>query len=894
MQLRDYQKEAVASIYGWFERAPGNPLVVAPTGCHAAGTAILMADGSEKPVQDISVGDTIMGPDSRPRRVLHLCRGVDEMYRITPKKGSPFVVNAGHVLALKATGGAKMGGIGKGDVTCVTVSEYISKSNTWKHVHKLHRTPANFPSIAPPPISPYVIGAMIGDGYLKYSPRISNPDHEVLDAVWDEMKSLGLHMTATTKTQNITNWDVAFVGNKGAKNPAVKILSDLGLWGKLAAEKFIPASCKIGDIYTRAQVLAGLLDTDGHLGRGGFDFISKSRQLAEDVVFVARSLGLAAYMRERQKACQNGFSANYWRVSISGDLSIIPTRVPRKQASPRKQVKDVLVTGFSVCPIGKGEFFGFTLDEDHLYLTADFTVHHNSGKSVILAEFTRSACEAYAGTRILIVTHVKELIAQNHAALCRMWPGAPAGIYSAGLGRRQGSRQIVVAGVQSIAKKTAELGYFDLVIVDEAHLIPRDADTLYGKLFAGLRETNPDLKIVGLTATPYRTDSGRLDGGDGSLFDGIAYDIPVRMLVERGYLAPLVSKRPGTVFDTSGLHTRMGDFIEREMVDRFATDEVTRAAVSEIVTLGKDRRSWIAFCISVEHAEAVAAEIRSHGISAACVTGKTPHVERDRLLRDYKAGRIRALTSVGVLTTGFDAPGTDLLAFLRPTKSTGLYMQMAGRAMRTVYAPGFDLETTDGRLAAIAAGPKQNGLVLDFAGNVARHGPVDGTMFVTDKGAGKGDGEAPTKTCPSCQSILLIAARECPDCGFEFPEPEKKIERTASTEAIMILTAEDEWQEVRDFDVSRHVKAGSPDSLVVEYLVGTKTIREWVCLEHTGFARQKAAQWWLANASAPVPDTVTDALERRNEIRAPDEAVIIRDGKYHRIKKTRHGQKDAA
>ncbi len=518
-----------------------------------------------------------------------------------------------------------------------------------------------------------------------------------------------------------------------------------------------------------------------------------------------------------------------------------------------------------------------------------------SGKSVILAEFIKSACIEYPQTRILCVTHVKELIAQDHAAIVRMWPNAPVGIYSAGLGRRQGGRQIVVAGVQSIAKRIDELGYFDLVVVDEAHLIPRDTDTLYGKLFAGLREINPEVKIVGLTATPYRMDSGRLDGGENPMFDGIAYDIPIGMLVERGYLAPLISKRPGMVFDTAGLHTRMGDFVEKEMADRFATDDVTRAAVQEIVTLGADRRSWIIFCISVDHALAVAEELRLHGINAATVTGKTPHVDRDRLLRDYKAGAIRALTSVGVLTTGFDAPATDLLAFLRPTKSTGLYMQMAGRAMRPIYAPGKDLETTEGRLAAIALGPKQNGLVLDFAGNVARHGPVDGIMLPGNDKTGKGEaGEAPTKTCPSCQSILYISARECPDCGFLFPEPEVKHERTATTEAIMLLTAEDEWQPVQDFDVARHTKPDSPDSLRVEYLVGGKALREWVCLEHSGFARQKAVQWWLRHAAAPVPETVTEALARKAEIAPPDEAVIIRDGKYHKIKKTRYAMKEAA
>lgn len=498
-----------------------------------------------------------------------------------------------------------------------------------------------------------------------------------------------------------------------------------------------------------------------------------------------------------------------------------------------------------------------------------------AGKSVILAEFARRACQMFDGTRILIVTHVRELIAQNHAALCRLWPGAPAGIYSAGLGRRQSGRQIVVAGVQSIAKRTDEIGFFDLVIVDEAHLIPRKSGTLYGKLFEGLRRTNLAIKIIGLTATPYRLDSGRLDRGEGAMFDGIAYDIPIGMLVERGYLAPLVSKRPGTVLDLSGLHKRGGEFIDSEMTKRFNTDEITRSAVGEIVALGRDRRAWLTFCVSVDHALAVRDELRRHGITAETVTGKTASADRSRILDAYKAGHIRALTSVGVLTTGFDAPVTDLLAFLRPTASTGLYIQMAGRGMRTT--PG-----------------KDNCLVLDFAGNVARHGPVDGITMPETKGKA-GEGEAPTKFCPDCGSILWIAARECPDCGFEFPEPEPKIEHTASTEAVMILTAEDEWQEVRDFAVSLHKpRDGRTPSMVVEYLIGEKVVREWVCFDHGGRARQEAVYWWQRNASGAPPDSVAEALSRQSEILRPDEAVIVRDGKYWRIKKTRVAAREAA
>jgi len=496
-----------------------------------------------------------------------------------------------------------------------------------------------------------------------------------------------------------------------------------------------------------------------------------------------------------------------------------------------------------------------------------------AGKSVILSEFIRRAIGDFPDTRIMMLTHVKELIQQNYTALMRLWHDAPAGIYSAGLNKRQTGRQITFAGIQSVARRAQDFGHIDLLIVDECHLIPRKGSTQYQKFIAALQDVNPDLKVIGLTATPFRLDSGRLDIGDDAIFDGSAYDIPIPLLVERGHLSPLISKRPGTVMDTVGLHTRAGDFIDKEMDARFNRNDVTRAAVAEIIDLGRERKSWLLFCISVDHAISVRDELRSKGIATECVTGDTDKGTRARILEDFKSGRIRAVTNVNVLTTGFDAPATDLLAFLRPTQSLGLYMQMAGRAMRVA----------DG---------KDNGLVLDFAGNVARHGPVD-AVNVADVGSkNKSDepGEAPSKTCPECNSILWIAAMECPDCGHIFPEPEPKIERTASTDAIMNMTAEDDWRDVQDFAVARHIKAGSDlHTMRVDYLIDGSVIREWVCFDHSGFPRQQAVTWWHTHAGTTPPDSVTEAIRRQSEIRKPAEAVIRREGKYHKVSRVRGG-----
>ncbi|MCA8881095.1 MAG: DEAD/DEAH box helicase, partial [Rhodobacteraceae bacterium] len=382
------------------------------------------------------------------------------------------------------------------------------------------------------------------------------------------------------------------------------------------------------------------------------------------------------------------------------------------------------------------------------------------GKSLVMASFIEGVLKAWPDQRILIVTHVRELIAQNYAEMIGLWPDAPAGIYSAGLGKREAQARILFAGIQSIHRRAAEIGHTNLVLIDEAHLIPGKSSTMYRRFLDTLKAINPALKVIGLTATPFRLDCGMLHEGQNALFTDIAYEAPVRELIDAGYLSPLVSKQPATRLDVSKVGTRAGDFIARDLaaaVDQYA---ITRAAVAEIIAHGRDRKSWLAFCSGVEHARHVAEEFDRQGISCRTIFGDTPKDERDAILAAFKRGEIRALASMGVLTTGFNAPGVDLIALLRPTQSAGLYVQMVGRGTRL--APG-----------------KENCLVLDFAGNVRRHGPID---LVRPKRPGDGgEGEAPTKVCPDCDSIVALSATECPDCGYVFPAREVKIAPTAAT-----------------------------------------------------------------------------------------------------------------
>jgi len=177
------------------------------------------------------------------------------------------------------------------------------------------------------------------------------------------------------------------------------------------------------------------------------------------------------------------------------------------------------------------------------------------GKSLVMASFVEGVLKAWPDQRILIVTHVRELIEQNHAELKRLWPEAPAGIYSAGLKQRDIAARILFAGIQSIHRKLPEVGHCDLVLIDEAHLIPRASNTMYRRFLDGLKRQNPLLKVIGFTATPYRLDSGRLHEGKDAIFTDIAFEVSVRELIDAGYLAPLVSKRMATQLDVSGVGT---------------------------------------------------------------------------------------------------------------------------------------------------------------------------------------------------------------------------------------------------------------------------------------------------------------------------------------------------
>jgi DNA repair protein RadD len=515
-----------------------------------------------------------------------------------------------------------------------------------------------------------------------------------------------------------------------------------------------------------------------------------------------------------------------------------------------------------------------------------------SGKSLVIAALCQELLRDFPRMRIGIITHVRELIAQNHRELLALWPEAPAGIYSAGMGRRDVNERILFMGIQSVWKRSLTVGNFDLLLIDEAHLVSHNDDTMYRKFFEEQRARTPDLRIAGLTATAFRLDTGQLNKGDGRIFDDVVFEANVRDLIEEGYLCKLVTKATQQKLDVSNVHTRAGEYITSELEEAIDKADITRAACLEIAGAGFGRRSWLVFCITVSHGVHVCEELQQIGVNAKSVFGTTPKGERDLIIEEFRRGEIQALVSVNVLGTGFNVCEVDLIAGLRPTQSAGLWLQQVGRGLRN--APG-----------------KVDCLVMDFSGNTRRHGPID-TI--------KSDliNHVDVVECPSCHSIVPADSVACPDCGHLFPievEPPITIgedsgpmtmhDAKADEDAVIISDARSanlpQWVPVDSVHARVHYKNGNPDAtptMRVDYMSGRFNIySEWICPEHPpgSYPYRKALSWIGQNmkvGAATSATRVDDLVLLANEgfLIKPSHILVRPDGRFFKILDRKFGK----
>jgi DNA repair protein RadD len=510
-----------------------------------------------------------------------------------------------------------------------------------------------------------------------------------------------------------------------------------------------------------------------------------------------------------------------------------------------------------------------------------------TGKSIVIAKFIENVFKQWPTQRVMMLTHVKELIQQNAEKLMSVWPTAPLGIYSAGLNSRDMALPIVFGGVQSVSKaikKSLEkndglpphmkhFGFRDLVIIDECHLLGPNEDTMYQYTIKELRKINPYLKVIGLTATPYRLKQGMITD-EGGIFTDICYDLTTmksfNRLIDEGFLAPLIPKRTKIEVDVSSVGMARGDYNSKQLQAAVDVDEITYNAVKEIVEEGHDRKSWLIFASGVENSEHIASCLQSFGVSAAACHSKLKAAENDARIAAFKRGELQALVNNNKLTTGFDHPGIDLIGMLRPTLSPGLWVQMLGRGTRPCEG-------------------KQNTLVLDFAGNTRRLGPINDPVKPKKAGKGKGAGDAPVRICDKCGMYNHASARVCNNCGYEFPRETKIFATAGEDELIKSDAPQVEYFPVQKVIYNLHEKKNkqgvlmAPPSIKVSYFCGLRKFDEWVCLEHDKYAGKKARDWWRQRHQEEPPATTHRALEKVSELAVPTRIRVWVNKKYPEV-----------
>lgn len=732
--LRDYQQRAVDELRAAVLRS-GSVVYQLPTGggkCHPAGTELLMHDGRLRRVEDIEVGDRLMGPDSEPRVVQRLGRGHGPIVEIQPIRGEPWRCNEDHVLTLVRTPSRRepcYPSEAGGDWIDVSVRDWRAWSDWRKHIHKLIRVGVEWPE-RDLPIDPYFLGLLIGDGSLKRSPvKITTLDPEIVQTADEQAEAWGLslHRVAGAEWRAPT-YEFTSGRRGGAPNPLTEAIRRLNL-DVGSREKHLPHDYRTASREQRLALLAGLMDTDGHLHHEGFDYVSASATLADDVSFLARSVGLTVTLRPKRVAEQR-----YWRLHISGDCSIVPTRLPRKRAAARTSRKDPGRSGFEIASVGDDDFYGFELDGDGRYLLADFTVTHNT---VVASEIARLG--AAKGSRTLFVVHRRELVRQAIDTLEEAVPGMSIGVEAAGWPSMPWAL-LQVGMVQSIARRKETVDP-DIVIWDEAH---HARATTWETTIARF----PRAKHIGLTATPERRDGKGL----GEHFAEMIHGPSIKELVAAGWLAPTRTMTVPVGLDLSGVPTDKYGEYQRKAAGERVTDTVVVGAANAYCKHAMGRPA-IFFGIHRNHSKRVCAELRERGVRAEHVDGDDPSGRRDRIMNALRTGGLDVVGNCDLISEGFDAPACEVVILGARTKSVTRYLQMAGRAMRP--------------------GPGKTALVLDCAEIVHELGlPDEERAWSLEDGIDESQdrGKTQPRRCANCGA--MFRGPRCRWCLHEVPMSE--------------------------------------------------------------------------------------------------------------------------
>ena len=646
--------------------------------CKAINTPVIMYNGVVKMVQDIVVGDQLMGEDSMPRNVLSLGRGRDTMYEVVPIKGTIYTFNSEHILSLKITSLGvsfekrntnrcwkakyldkktlknkslsfkekheaetflkKMNNIN--DIVDIAIKDYIKLNKFIKQSLKLYRVPVDFPH-REVPFDPYIIGFWIGDG-TSANTGITTQDSVVVKYLKESLGKYNcyLHYYENRRKYNHYHYKIDTLGSK---NYFLQVLKDLNLLNN----KHIPELYKINSRKVRLELLAGLMDSDGHNAGGYFEFVQKKEETAEGVAYLARSLGFAAYKRVKKTSwIYKGIKkfGTAFRVTISGNVDEIPVKISRKKQNPRKQKKDVLVSGFKVVEKPVGDYYGFELDGNHRYLLGDFTVTHNTVMALhLLAKLKK---------RTLIIVHKQFLMDQWIERINQFLPDASVGIIKQKV--CEINNDIVIGMIHSITMREyppGTLDGFQNVVFDECHHI--SSHTFSRALF----KTGGTKYRLGLSATPTRKDGltkviewflGKIIINN-KVSDVQIPSVKIISAVYSGTLKPKYNWKKKLI--TANMETQIANDLGR-----------TKQIVKEITEFSKIGRKILVLSgrrILCEKMEELLLDLPEFGPGLKTVGMYLGGMKNEKLDESNKCDVILATYSIA--SEGYDNPGLDTL-----------------------------------------------------------------------------------------------------------------------------------------------------------------------------------------------------------------------------------------
>ena len=500
-----------------------------------------------------------------------------------------------------------------------------------------------------------------------------------------------------------------------------------------------------------------------------------------------------------------------------------------------------------------------------------------SGKSIIAAEiFKRLA--VFPENKFMLLTHSSALVKQNTEKIKLLCQRSSIGIYSAALGAKDTKQDIICGTVQSVykaLKKNAKaFGSRALLIIDEAHLLSSKDNSMYRVAINALKEANPNIRVLGLSATPYRLDCGLLTDQEDAIFTDICFDLSNEMplLIEQGYLAPL-DTLPSPLkhgFDLSKVKVIGGDFKGSELDNIFKQESMLNEACDIMIAQGKERKAWLVFVSGIASAMGVSKLLNQRGISCEPVHSKRSKEENTAAINDFRKGILKCLVSADKLTTGFDVPKVDFIGMLRPTMSPSLHVQMLGRGMRP-YAG------------------KDNCLVLDFVQNLQRLGPVNNPSIPDPKNTEslkeetvKLSDAAHMVKCSHCGCSYNAASYICPDCGvLRMSIPELIDLKDLSSGIAIDYTKGSSRHKVLNMVPMLHKAKSGRDCIKLDFVCqGTFKpyhILAFLNFDLEGLPYSEACKLWaMLKGGINVPKSTKEAAIRLKELKRPLEIAATR------------------